>query len=107
MATYEENYEEITTGELDTTVEEQGTEVISDPENPGSGLLTKVIIGAGVLAVGGIVLARKFGHKIDDWRVRHLEKKGYKILPPAPPTVDAPAEIPVVEADVVDPTEEE
>ena len=49
-------------------------------EESGSGILGKVMIGAAIAGVGlGAVLLRKNRDKINDWRIRKLEKAGYTV----------------------------
>lgn len=49
-------------------------------EESGSGILGKVMIGAAIAGVGlGAVLLRKNRDKINEWRIRKLEKAGYVV----------------------------
>lgn len=50
-----------------------------EPEDSGSGILGKVLIGAGVLAAGAVALAYKNRDKLEERRIKKLEKKGYII----------------------------
>lgn len=54
-------------------------------ENLGKRSLGKSILGIGLIAAAAGVVAvvvRKNKDKIDAWRVKKLEKRGYTVLPP-------------------------
>ena len=97
------NNEEIITTNNDMIETVTDTEL--DYENyedvgTSSGVLGKVLLGAAV-GVGGVAaLVYKNRNKILDWRIKRLEKKGYKVEKIETPVEDAEAEH--VDAEVVD-----
>lgn len=71
---------EIMTEEIN---ENEEIEVYNEPEESGSGILGKVVIGALVVVGAGVAaLIYKNKGKLDERRIRKLEKKGYIIQRP-------------------------
>lgn len=63
------------------TIEEVNTDAI--PDNSGSGIVGKVIIGLGAAAVvGTIAWLRKNRNKLTERQIAKLEKKGYVVHKP-------------------------
>ena len=65
-------------------------------ENQGNHSFKKTLIGLGVFtAIAGVVtvVVRKNAEKIDAWRIKKLEKKGYSVLPPAHNEFDLDEEV--------------
>ena len=72
-------------------------EVMDADENSGKGFGI-VKVGAVLAAIGvGIAVVRKSKGKLDDWRIRRLEKKGYTVTKPV---------VEETEAEVVDSVED-
>ena len=70
---------------LDETMVEDIEVIDMEPETSGGGVLGKVIVGAVVAGVGALgVLAYKNRNKIEERRIKKLEKKGYVVLRPEP-----------------------
>lgn len=58
-------------------IEEVDAEVMPDIEISNAGAIAAVV-GIGALAIGGIAFAAyKYRHKIEEFRIKQLEKKGY------------------------------
>ena len=75
----EETKNEIMELDNDTDVEVYDLE----PEEESSGILGKILIGAGVLAAGGLAaLVYKNRDKLEERRIKKLEKKGYTVIRP-------------------------
>lgn len=54
-----------------------------EPEEESSGILGKILIGAGVLAAGGLAaLVYKNRDKLEERRIKKLEKRGYTVIRP-------------------------
>lgn len=69
--------DEITTEEVDTTIEAY------EEESSGDGFaIIAVAVVTGITAIGGWLL-KKSG-KIDEYRIKKLEKKGYVVSKPEP-----------------------
>lgn len=63
--------------------ENEEAKVLNDQESSGSGIVAAVIVGAVVLVGAGIAaLIHKNKDKIDERRIKKLEKKGYTIQRP-------------------------
>lgn len=73
----EKVFDEITTEEVDTTIE------VNEEESGGDGFaIIAVAVVTGITAVAGWLL-KKSG-KIDEYRIKKLEKKGYVVSKPEP-----------------------
>lgn len=69
-----------------------------EPEETSGKRISVVAVGAIAAGIGlGIVVAKKCKSKLEDWKVKSLEKKSYHVTKPETDVVDAEAE--VVEAD--------
>lgn len=69
------------------------TEVEKELENSGNGLLGKALIGLGVAAVGGTAyLLYKGKDKLEERRIRKMEKKGYTVIKPVVDTDEVEVE---------------
>lgn len=68
--------------ELDNDTEAEVYDLEPEEES-GNGILGKILIGAGVLAAGGLAaLAYKNRAKLEERRIKKLEKKGYTVIRP-------------------------
>lgn len=75
-----------------TDIAEEIEEVGVTPEITG-GNLKKVAVGLGVGAVAVVTAwAIKNKDKLDEWRIRKLEKKGYTVIKPEPVEVEETSE---------------
>ena len=78
-------FDEITTEEVDTTIEAY------EEESSGDGFaIIAVAVVTGITALGGWLL-KKSG-KLDEYRIKKLEKKGYVVSKPEPVEEDVEAE---------------
>lgn len=60
---------------------EEVMEVYEEPEETtGNGLLGKIVAGAVVVAIGAGALIYKNRNKLEERRIKKLEKKGYVIM---------------------------
>ena len=86
---------EIMTEEIN---ENEEIEVYTEPEESGSRILGKVVIGALVVVGAGVAaLIYKNKGKLDERRIRKLEKKGYIIQRPIDADTDVDDEVEEVE----------
>lgn len=91
--------EENKTMEMEVMNDDEVMDTYETEETSGKGLGV-VAVGAVLAAVGvGIAVARKNKGKLDEWRIRRLEKKGY--------VVTKPEDVVETEAEVVDFPDEE
>ena len=68
--------------ELDNDTEAEVYDLEPEEES-GNGILGKILIGAGVLAAGGLAaLVYKNRDKLEERRIKKLEKKGYTVIRP-------------------------
>lgn len=58
-----------------------------DTEASGGGIFGKVLLGLAAVGVGAAVLYHKNKDKIDERRIRKLEKKGYQVTKLEAPVV--------------------
>lgn len=81
--------EEIMNNEINTIEEVQTDELYAATEESNDGVLGKVLIGLGVIAVVGVAAwVHKNKDKLEAKRIAKLEKKGYVITRPEPIDVD-------------------
>lgn len=68
--------------ELDNDTEAEVYDLEPEEES-GNRILGKILIGAGVLAAGGLAaLVYKNRDKLEERRIKKLEKKGYTVIRP-------------------------
>lgn len=89
--------EENKTMEMEVMDNDEVMDTYEPDENSGKGFGI-VKVGAVLAAIGvGIAVVRKSKGKLDDWRIRRLEKKGYTVIKPV---------VEETEAEVVDSVED-
>lgn len=65
-----------------------------EPEETSGKRFPVIAVGAIAAGIGlGIVAAKKCKSKLEDWKVKSLEKKGYHVTKPETDVVDAEAEV--------------
>lgn len=90
--------EENKTMEMEVVNDNEVMDAYESDENSDKGF-SIVKVGAVLAAIGvGIAVVRKSKGKLDDWRIRRLEKKGYTVTKP---------ETDVEDTEVVDSVEED
>lgn len=57
-------------------------EGIAESDTAGGGLAKTIVVGAAALLTTLGVVAYKKRNKIDEWRIKRLEKKGYAVYKP-------------------------
>lgn len=77
------------------TTEEENTTIVADEEESGGDAfaIIAVAVAAGITALGGWLL-KKSG-KIDEYRIKKLEKKGYIVSKPESEEDDDTESVPV------------
>ena len=80
------------------TTEEVTEEIIEATEESGNGVFYVVAGGATIAAISLLAWLGKKSKKLDDWRIKQLEKKGYVVTKPEPvEDEDEPCTISVIE----------
>lgn len=69
--------------EIMDEVMDENEEVRVIPEETANDGLVKIVVGVGLIVVAGVgALVYKNRGKLDEWRIKKLEKKGYRIYKP-------------------------
>lgn len=85
--------EENKTMEMEVMDNNEVVDTYESEETSGKGI-SVVAVGAIAAGIGlGIVAAKKCKGKLEDWKVKSLEKKGYVVTKPETDVVDAEAEV--------------
>lgn len=71
--------EEIKNNEIE--IVERELDIVDDYyEESSNGISGKVVVGLGIVGIGlGLALYRKNKNKINEWRIKKLEKQGYVV----------------------------